>query len=281
MKDQRLLLLYKISTYQHLQRSFRDRSPEIGRFYRSHQRHYASLKRIESFLKQNRVPYNRARRGQKLRFADYDVIITIGGDGTFLEAGHQAKGQTVLGINSDPQGSVGKFCSATAETFSEVFAKLMENKAKIALLNRLSLKVDDRELPILALNDVLFCHANPAAMSHYDLQIGMEKEEQRSSGIWISTAAGSTGAIRSAGGRVLKLTSKSYQYLPREIYPGGGKTDYHLTGGTMALDTAVKITSLMRDGVFFVDGSHLKFPLSFGQKLVIRCSGQPLRMVKA
>lgn len=275
----KILILYKISTYEYLQKSFCPRSKEIDRFYRSHQRHYAALAGIEKFFKQNGIPYDLARRGGRIRFSDYDVFVTIGGDGTFLEAAHHAKRQIVLGINSDPQLSVGKFCSATAENFPALFTTMQRHRATIIFLNRFCLSLDGKQLPLLALNDVLVCHQNPAAMSHYYLQINRHKEEQRSSGVWLSTAAGSTGAIHSAGGRVLPLTSSRIQYLPREIYHGWGKA-YRLTGSSLARDAQIEITSLMREGVFFIDGAHQKFPFRFGQKLKITSADQRLRMVK-
>jgi len=67
-------------------------------------------------------------------------------------------------------------------------------------------------------------------MSRYYLQVGKLLEEQRSSGVWIATAAGSTGGLRSAGGKVLPKEDKKFQYKPRELYYGK-KTCYHLKGG--------------------------------------------------
>lgn len=279
-KIPKILLLYKISTYQYLQKSFCQRPKEIDRFYRSHKRHYAALALIEKFFKQNHIPYHLARRGDQIRFSDYNLFITIGGDGTFLEAAHHAHEQIVLGINSDPQLSVGKFCSTTAENFPKLFGKLQAHKAKVVLLNRFLLNLDGKNLPLLALNDVLVCHQNPAAMSHYYLQINRRREEQRSSGIWLSSAAGSTGAIHSAGGRILPLTSSRIQYLPREIYHGWGKA-YRLTGSILSADAMIEVTSLMREGVFFIDGAHQKFPFRFGQKLKITSADQRLRMVQS
>jgi len=48
-------------------------------------------------------------------------------------------------------------------------------------------------------------------VSRYYLKIGNLREEQRDSGLWISTAAGSSGAIRSAGGKLFKNEEKKMQ----------------------------------------------------------------------
>ena len=64
------------------------------------------------------------------------------------------------------------------------------------------------------LNEALFCHASPAATSRYILRVAradgaepdvLADEEQKSSGLWVGPAAGSTAAQRSAGGSVLPL----------------------------------------------------------------------------
>ena len=70
------------------------------------------------------------------------------------------------------------------------------------------------------LNDILVCHHNPGAMSRYFLTVEGTREEQRSSGVWIATAAGSSGGLHSAGGKVLTQKSKEFQYRPRELYRG-------------------------------------------------------------
>ena len=53
--------------------------------------------------------------------------------------------------------------------------------------------------PIPFLNDCLFTNANPAMMSRYQIRFGEHCEDHRSSGLWVSTAGGATGAIASAG----------------------------------------------------------------------------------
>ena len=60
------------------------------------------------------------------------------------------------------------------------------------------------------LNDILICHHNPGAMSRYYLTVGRVREEQRSSGVWIATAAGSSGGLHSAGGKVLPRKIKNF-----------------------------------------------------------------------
>ena len=51
-----------------------------------------------------------------------DLVITVGGDGTFLETSHYITDNTpILGVNSDPVRSVGFFCSCTGDNFEGLF----------------------------------------------------------------------------------------------------------------------------------------------------------------
>ena len=72
------------------------------------------------------------------------------------------------------------------------------------------------------LNDVLFSHPIPAATTRYAIRRDGRAEEQRSSGVWIATAAGSTAAIHSAGGKILPITSQRLQFVVREPYEKRG-----------------------------------------------------------
>src|SRR5450631_4313359 len=90
-----ILLLYKNSTYAgyflsdpkrlaHLEGLLN--SEEIKRFRRTHENHFWSLSYVERILKKKKVMFTKACRGSTLNFSHYDLIITVGGDGTFLEA---------------------------------------------------------------------------------------------------------------------------------------------------------------------------------------------------
>jgi len=138
--------------------------------------------------------------------------------------------------------------------------------------------INERLLPYCALNDLLVAHANPAAMTSYTLDIGSVSEPQRSSGLWIATAAGSTAAIRAAGGRILRLRSRKLQYLVREPY-NGGRCRYRLRKGMVGPETLLTVISRTRRGRLFVDGPHLRFSLGLGAVLTVTTAATPLRVL--
>ena len=282
-----ILLLYKNSTYAGYFLSDRRRlaqlqgllkTEEIKRFRRTHESHFWSLSYVEGVLKSRKLKFTKACRGTSLDYSRYDLIITVGGDGTFLEAARQIKEQIIWGVNSDPVWSVGRFCSGTPKNFEVLLDKILDNKAKMRKINRLRLTFSDDTQSMNVLNDILICHHNPAAMSRYYVKIGKIKEEQRSSGIWIATAAGSSGGLRSAGGRLLPEEDKRFQYKPRELYYGKN-TSYKLEGSVLNPAQNITLTSLMLEGVVFVDGSHVCLPFSFGSKVFVGKSPNPLKII--
>jgi len=286
MKYKKILLLYKKSSYKSY---FLDRRSssfskqktlsrrEIARFKSIHDQHYSSLSEIEKVLKAEGVSYRRQVRGGKVNYSLYDLVITVGGDGTFLEGARNVSNQVILGVNSVPGFSVGKFCLATAKNFPRILERIQKNKADLKTLYRLRLKLGRKSLPVDAINDVLVCHKNPAAMTRYSISIGNTKEEHRGSGIWISTAAGSTGAIYSAGGKAMPIVSKKFQYRPRELYRSN-KVKYKLTGSVLSAKKGVEIVSLMREGMIFVDGAHKKHAFPYGSKILVSLSPSPLKV---
>lgn len=282
-----ILLFYKNSTYAGYFLSDRKRLEalegllnldEIKRFRLTHEKHSWSLSYVESVLKRKKCKFTKACRGTSLGLSRYDLIITVGGDGTFLEAARGVKEEAVWGVNSDPSWSVGRFCSGNPENFEKLLDKILAGKARVRKFNRLSLSFSDGTQSMNVLNDILICHHNPGAMSRYLLTIGRIKEEQRSSGVWIATAAGSSGGLHSAGGKVLGQEAQEFQYKPRELYRGKN-IHYHLKGGILKPTQKITMTSLMREGVVFVDGSHVCLPFSFGTKIFVKHSPDPLRII--
>ncbi|PQQ18703.1 hypothetical protein Pyn_30060 [Prunus yedoensis var. nudiflora] len=86
------------------------------------------------------------------------------------------------------------------------------------------------ELTVLstyALNDVLIAHPCPAAVSQFSFKIKSDDQpcsplvNSRSSGLRVSTAAGSTAAMLSAGGFPMPILSEDLQFMVREpMSPG-------------------------------------------------------------
>lgn len=255
-----------------------DMRKEIRRFQKAHEEHHATLARVERLLRRHGIRYTKRSRGRKVNFAGYGLIITVGGDGTFLEAARGVTHQMIIGVNSAPSFSVGKLCVANAANFETLIRRIMDKSFQSVYWQRLRLNLRDHSRGVDCINDVLICHGNPAAMSRYYLKIGAVKEEQRSSGLWVSTAVGSSGAIRSAGGRALGPEEKKMQYRPRELYDGFNPS-HRLKGDVLRGGEVITVTSLMHQGMIFADGTHFKLKFPFYATLDISLSPHPLKTI--
>ncbi len=287
---QRVLVVYKKSAYKiyFLERKSSlfgkqalFKPAEIRRFKLAHETHYRTLAFIEEILRRYKIRFRKRRRGQRIDASGYDLIITVGGDGTFLEAARSALTQPLWGVNSDPAHSVGRFCSTRPEHFERDLVNLLKGNFRTVSLHRfrLELRAGKNKRIVNVLNDLLFCHQNPAAMSRYYLTINKIREEQRGSGLWVSTAAGSSGAIHSAGGQVIPRASKLIQYRPREIF-SGFHAKYRLTGGMLFLHHPILIESIMRSGRIYIDGAHLSFSFGLGNKAILTNSLYPANVIQ-
>jgi NAD+ kinase len=224
MRFKRILVVYKHSNYE--QYILKDHSLKLKKnkalslpLLQSHRAHYKSVEKVESVLKSLKINYDKLVRSNPFRETDYDLVITIGGDGTFLDSAQYLTEIPILGINSNPKESVGHFCSIRADEF---YAFLHRKTFRVFPVSRLKVSIDKKiQRPVL--NDVLITNMHPASTSRYVVKVGGKKEEQKSSGIWVSSSIGSTAAILGAGGRRLNKKGSQFQMKIREPYIQKGK----------------------------------------------------------
>ncbi len=273
----RIVIVYKESTYS---RYFKGREPkgEIRLLKELHEKHFCMVEKAISFFRTEGIEVIPLKRARLKSIGHADLMITIGGDGTFLDTAHFVKDIPMWGINSTPTHSAGFLMSATPRDFEKKWELLRQGKLPVLNLQRLEVSINGRPLPELVLNDLLLAHVNPAAVSRYQLQIGNKEEEQKSSGVWIATATGSTAAIRSAGGKVLPVESKQIQYWVREPYHGR-KNRYWLTRGIMTSKTAIRFISRMQKAACYLDGPRVSYPIRYGDRVEVKSASQPLQVI--
>lgn len=243
----------------------------------SHEANQRTLAAVHRAFEAVGVPYDCIYRGELRSAEGYDLLCSVGGDGTFLEVARHSVTTPVLGVNSDPQRSVALFCAADEETVQKRLEAILAGDLREVRLARLQVALNGTPLDFHALNDVLFCHTNPAAMTTYTLRLGDVKEAQKSSGVWFASAAGSTAAIRSAGGRRLPLRSRRLQYLVREPYVADG-SPYRLGKGLVTPREKVELTSKTRRGRLYIDGSHRHVSCGLGDVMQVSSAAPPLRV---
>ena len=278
----RVLVVYKTSPYDRYDEAGvleiegaddLDRRRILDRLGLAHRENAASAAVVSSALTASGVVVLQRQQPTKAEIAGVDLLIAVGGDGTFLRTAQRDVDVPMLGVNSSPSTSVGHYCGATAEDFGDVLEAILTGTIAPSPLTRIGLHVGARQLPHYALNDVLLAHRSPAASARYLLRIGDRSELQTSSGVWVSTASGSTGAIHSAGAAALPPEERRLQYLVREPFspPAGGPV---MVSGM--LDEQLLLVSRSPHLAVFLDGHHRSYQVGFGTAVRIARAERPL-----
>ena len=283
----RVLVIYKKSTYQLMVAERKNprarallarKDRAVERMLAAHEDHVHTIQAARTLLDQLGVDATFRYRAVEESTEGYDLVITLGGDGTLLRASHLVGKQPMLAINTAPQDSVGYFCAGTKDNLEQTLVAALGGHLPRTSLTRMQIQVDGETVSRRVLNDVLFSHECPAATSRYLIRHGAIEEEHKSSGLWVGPAAGSTAAQRSAGGRVLPPTSTQLQYVVREPYMPNG-TRYRLIKGLIESNEALRITSKVHGAVLYVDGPHMRRTVALGSVITLKKSPEPLTVL--
>jgi NAD+ kinase len=284
----RVLLVAKRSAYSHHLEQKQDAraaeliergDPTVQSWRDAHEEHQATLEQTKGILKKLGAKVT-LRMGSRIPFdtSDTDLVVTVGGDGTLLRASRNVRSVPVLGINSSPRFSVGFFCAAHGENLEPTLEAALKGTVERVVLTRMRVRVNDTIVSQRVLNEALFSHTSPAATSRYILEVSARVEEQRSSGIWIGPAAGSTGALHSAGGTILPLESRQLQLVVREAYTPAGQR-YELLKVILEEQEEVLVRSKMRDASLFLDGPYQQAQVRLGDVVTFSASDEPLTLL--
>lgn len=226
---------------------------------------------------------------------------------------------------SDERRSHGALCMCTSVDMDQGLAlalyggAVMHDRARI----RCKVKSTFSETSMVpALNDILLANPSPAAVSRFRmgwLQLIPTLEKNAtygtitrfgtkaysvtdsinvwSSGMWVSTATGSTAAMKAAGGQPMPdLCSTDLQYLIREhIREQPTQSSTTTTNGLSSLYEASYVDNAMDNVIFhndeklhvrwnsqrgriFIDGSHLFHNLELGDEILIDSAAPPLQI---
>lgn len=253
--------------------------PSVRRWRGAHEAHVKTVAYVTKSLDDlgaNKIVLHGPRNVFDAR--DADLVVTVGGDGTLLSASHNVCKTPVLGVNSAPNHSIGFFCAAKLSNVKELIGHALASKLPGAALARMAVTIDGRIVSKRVLNEALFCHAIPAATSRYIVGYGRQREEQRSSGIWVSTAAGSTGAVRSAGGRILPLGSDRLQMVAREPYQGDSGP-YRFERLIIERGESLNVKNKMNEAWLFLDGPFRQVKVKLGETIGFCSSDEPLTVL--
>lgn len=282
MTRRRVLVVYKKTTLQRIgdddgriQKLLADEDPSVANLQSGHDAHLDTLERARVAFKRLDVKATFRHRHEK-DGEKWDMVVTLGGDGTLLWASHTVDANTpMLAINSAPETSVGYFCAGDRSNVEETLAAGLAGELKPTKLTRMEVQVDGEVLSTRVLNDILFCHECPAAATRYIMSHDDRVETHVCSGVWVGPAAGSTAAQKSAGGKVLPIGSRRLQWVVREPYLSGDES-LRLAKGLVAPDTELRIKSKVRAGRIYFDGAQKVARVDIGSELMLRRSSEKL-----
>lgn len=214
---------------------------------------------------------------QKRRF---DVIMALGGDGTFLSASRIAcpLGLPVLGVNAG--GYLGFISQIDVSQLGKLADRLRKGtygvETRLVLVGTVT-REGKRVLSSLALNDVIVSHATAPHLVSLKTYVSEEYlTTYDADGVIVSTATGSTAYSLSAGGpiiapslRVLVLTPVCPHSLNQRplVVPATEKIAIEVLTGK---ETPVTISF---DGQVFS-------PLDISSRVEVKAYSKPLKIIK-
>ena len=279
----RILLVFKSSKldrYRDDGSLFARQNPEdddvslvYERLKSAHVEHQSSLEHAEKLFTSLGLEVMRATQPTKADVRKVDLVVTLGGDGTFLWTARKVSTTPMLGVNTAPNASTGHYCGATPSNLSAVLEGIRTGAMQPEQLPRLTFEINGNMAPHAALNDAYFAHRSPGASTRYMLRVGDEREFQVSSGVWIATQSGSTGGIASAGGKSMLIGDQRMQYLVASPYVRPDETCRLRSGFSTE---PLKFVSRSPNNAVYLDGPTLSYRLDFGSVLRVGLSQTPL-----
>jgi NAD kinase len=128
-------------------------------------------------------------------FADDDLVVTIGIDGLVVNTAKYLHGQALVAVNPDPDHIDGVLLPFDVDTAVATVEKALRGNMTIRPVTMAEATLNDGQ-KLLAFND-LFIGRHDHVSARYRIQINGHAEQHSSSGIIVSTGAGSTGWLSS------------------------------------------------------------------------------------
>ena len=234
----------------------------------------STLDLVKSVLKKYGVNYNLADRDKlkKEQFLGKDLIIAIGGDGTFLRAAHFVDNEVLFGVNADVNNKEGFFMEGNKKNFESKVKKIINNEIIIKKLIRLECSINNRKIPALALNEFYIGPKKAYHSAKYIIQFGGIRERHKSSGVLVTTPAGSYAWASSCLVKKMPLDSRNFQFVVREPYRGKIFKNYRLKSGVLDRNQKIRIVSEMLDGVIVADSVGKEFEFKNSSEAAIKIS---------
>lgn len=239
---------------------------------KAHEEHVHSLEVLRNTLRTHGLEFQEVHAGDAKPTTQFDCVIAMGGDGTLITSSHYISDATpLIGIRSS-SASVGFLCAGDHEHIPAIIEAFRSKQLRYTERQRLTAHIHRRDgskesSSIAALNDFLFAAESPAATTKYKICFLDRIEAHKSSGIWISTATGSTAAIGAAGGTFMGPADKHFQFLVRELYQKSEEGLFLNHGFSDPKSDSFWIESQSPSSILALDGEKLVMKVGFGERI--------------
>ncbi len=246
-------------------------------------RHLADQRAIESVSRAIPLDW---RRGSVERadldrflFAPDDLVVVVGQDGLVANAAKYLDGQTVIGINPEPDRNPG----VLVRFAPDAAPGLLRGEGTVEHRVMVEARTDDGQR-LLALNEIYLGHPSHQTARYRLSASGSTPERQASSGLIVATGTGSTGWCRSVWlGRHSPLalpapTEHRLLWFVREAWPSPITGVSHTEGEIDGTPLEIEVET---DGlVAFGDGMEAdRLSLRWGQTVTIGPAQQRLSLL--
>ncbi|HEY8999862.1 MAG TPA: hypothetical protein VIM89_00820 [Mucilaginibacter sp.] len=238
-----------------------------------HETFYLSLNSLQTQLSKV-IKYKIIERSfiPSFIFSEKQLIIVIGQDGLVANTAKYSKGIPIVAVNPDKQRYDGVLLPFDTSNFVTGVEGVISRQFQAKTMRFAEARLNDNQR-LLAFND-LFIGASSHVSARYKISFGAKTEEQSSSGLIVSTLAGSTGWLSSVFNMAYGITSlfeknlkpkqprikdNELLFAVREPFQSI-RTQTGITRGMITSKQALKIESLMpSNGIIFSDGIEADF----------------------
>ena len=207
-----------------------------------------------------------------------DLVIVLGGDGTFLRAARAVAeiDVPILGINLGKVGFLSKVEADEVEPLlDQVLAGEVDLEPRMGLSGRIRPAGASEGEPFFALNDVVVARGSLARVVRLDVSIGPSHlATYVADGLVVASPTGSTGYSFSAGGPILDPRSRNLLVTPIAGYLSAIRS--------VVVSPAQVVTCRVVDAheaLVSIDGREDR-PLGVGDQVTVAAHPRPIRFVE-
>ena len=227
-------------------------------------------------------------------FLPEDLVVTLGQDGLVANTAKYVGKQPLVAVNPDPERFDGILLPFLPGQTGRALEDVISGECRIRSVTLAEARLNDGQR-LLAFND-LFLGAQTHASARYRIRWGKSEEPQSSSGVLVSTGAGSTGWVSSvfnmasgvaalAGGHTVKPMRLEWEdrrllFVVREPFISR-HSGASIVAGIVEHEQALELDSLMPSGgVIFSDGVEADFlQFNSGSSVIVRAAAETAQLV--